>query len=285
MRNLREYLRPATAQEAVEAKRRNGERAVYLAGGSDLMVNRPESAEIAIDIRHAGLGYVGEGEDALVIGGAALLRDAEQAVTGVAGGMLRTAFRDTAPWLIRNAATVAGNIANASPAADSVPALLAVDAELVVLGEGEETIRLSEVLLGPHRTSLADRLIREIRIPAESVRRKAVFTKLSRSHSDIAQVNMAVSFLAENGGALRDVRIALGAVAPTAVRAHHAESLVEGRGRGDIDFVAVQRAVGDDISPISDWRASAEYRARMAGVLVRRALEHLVNGTGTGATE
>lgn len=285
MRNLREYLRPATPREAVEAKRQYGGRAVYLAGGSDLLVHRPESAEVAIDIRHTGLSYVGDGGDALVIGGAALLRDAEEAVAGLAGGMLWTAFRETAPWLIRNAATVAGNIANASPAADSVPALLAVDAELVLLGEADEQVSLAGVLVGPHRTVLGDRLIHEIRIPAEVARRKGVFTKLARSHSDIAQVNVAVSVTQENGGPLRDVRIALGAVAPTAVRALQAEAAVEGLGPRDIDLAAVERAVRDDISPISDWRASAEYRSRMAGVLVRRALGSLMNGTGTGATE
>lgn len=284
MQNVREYLRPGSPQEAAEAKRQNGDRAVYLAGGSDLLVHRPDTAEVAIDIRHAGMGYVMDGDEAMVIGGAALLRDAELAVTGLAGDMLRLAFRDTAPWLIRNAATVAGNIANASPAADSVPALIAVDAELVLLGQEEEQVLVEDVLLGPHRTALNGRLIREIRIPLRARRRKGVFTKLSRSHSDIAQVNVAVSFTSENGEALQDVRIVLGAVAPTAVRARRAEELLEGRGPGDVDLAAVERAVRGEISPISDWRASAEYRSRMAGVLVRRALERLTHEMGTGVT-
>jgi carbon-monoxide dehydrogenase medium subunit len=238
---------------------------------------------VAIDIRHADLSYVLDGHETLVIGGAALLRDAEKAAEGVAGGMLTNAFRDTAPWLIRNAATVAGNIANASPAADSVPALLAVDAELVLLGESEEHVRIEDVLAGPHRTTLGDRLIREIWIPESAAQRRGVFTKLARSHSDIAQVNIAVSYRDE-AGALRDVRIALGAVAPTAVRARSAEALAEGRSPGDVDLIRVAEAVRGDISPISDWRAGAEYRSRMAGVLVRRALESLFAGRGTGVT-
>lgn len=283
MQNLKEYLRPGSASEAVTMKLEYGDRAVYLAGGSDLLVHRPQNVEAAIDIRHAELGYVLDGGDELVIGGAALLRDAESVVAGLADGMLTRAFRDTAPWLIRNAATVSGNIANASPAADSVPALLAVDADLVLLGDGEERVALGEVLAGPHRTTLGNRLIREIRIPQSVTRRRGIFTKLARSHSDIAQVNMAVSFI-ERDGALRDVRIALGAVAPTAVRVEAAESMVEGRGPADVDLRQVEQAVREGIAPISDWRASADYRSRMAGVLVRRALESLFSELETGVT-
>lgn len=283
MQDLKEYLRPRSASEAVRMKQEYGERAVYLAGGSDLLVHRPRHVEAAIDIGHADLGYVLDGGDELVIGGAALLRDAESAVTGLADGMLALAFRDTAPWLIRNAATVSGNIANASPAADSVPALLAADAELVLLGNDVERVRLGDVLAGPHRTTLGDRLIQEIRIPQSVTRRRGTFTKLARSHSDIAQVNLAVSLIEEDG-VLRDVRIALGAVAPTALRAEAAEALVEGRSPADVDLSQVEQAVRDAIAPISDWRASAEYRSRMARVLVRRAVESLFTGLETGAS-
>src|SRR5438270_2932625 len=168
MRNLRDYVRPGTADEAVAIKREYGSRAVYLAGATDLLVHRPAGVEIAIDIRHADIGYAERDGGGMVIGGAALLRDAERAAEGVASGMLREAFRHTAPWLIRNAATVAGNIANASPAADSVPALMVLDAELVLLGENEVSIPVADVLTGPHRTNLDGRLIREIRVPARS---------------------------------------------------------------------------------------------------------------------
>ncbi len=281
MQNLKEYLRPGSATEAVRMKQQYGRRAVYLAGGSDLLVHRPPHVEVAVDILHADLGYVLDGGDDLVIGGAALLRDAEIAVAGLTGNMLALAFRDTAPWLIRNSATVAGNIANASPAADSVPALLAVDAELLVLGDREERVMLSDVLVGPHQTTLGDRLIREIRIPQSVIRRRGIFKKLARSHSDIAQVNMAVSYI-DDGDLVKDVRIAVGAVAPTAVRATGAEALVEGHAPADVDLDRVEKAVRDGIAPISDWRASAEYRSRMAGVLVRQALQSLFAGLETG---
>jgi CO/xanthine dehydrogenase FAD-binding subunit len=272
VKNLKEYCRPSSVAEAVRLKRELGARAVYLAGGTDLLVHRPAGVERAIDIRHAGIEYAGQSGDWFVIGGGALLCDAEQALRSVCGGMLRCALRDTAPWLIRNAATVAGNIANASPAADSVPALLALDAQLQLNADESDSVSLESVFVGPHRTVLGDRLIHEIRLPASAVDRCGAFIKLARSKSDIALVNAAVSFILD-GDRLREVRIALGAVAPTPIRAADAEALLEGQPLSPTVSAEVEQKVRDDIKPISDWRASAEYRTRMSGVLVRRALE------------
>lgn len=276
MRNLREYYRPATAVEAAEIKRRYGPRGAYLAGGSDLMVHRPPGIEAAIDIRHAGLGYVGEDAGDYVIGGAALLRDVDAELGHLAGGMLGKAVRDTAPWLIRNAATLAGNVANASPAADSVPALLALDARLVLLDGQDEQVPLAAVLAGPHRTRLGDRLIREIRLPKGAAAWHGGFLKLSRSKSDLAQVNVAVTVYIE-GDWIREARIALGAVAPTAIRVPAAEELLTGQRPTRELLQRVAAAVDGEVRPISDWRASAEYRRRMSGVLVRRALEQALD--------
>lgn len=270
MKNLKEYCRPATATEAEQLKRELGARAVYLAGGTDLLVHRPQSIERAIDIRHAGLNDAGRDGDEFVIGGSALLADAEEAMKEVCGGMLRHALRETAPWLIRNAATVAGNIANASPAADGVPALLAVDAVLSLSDTGD-TVPLASVFVGPHRTNLGDRLIRAIRIPGNTVERQGTFIKLARSKSDIAQVNVAVSFR-RDGDRLQDVRIALGAVAPTPMRATETEMLLEGEALSAELLAEAGRRVAGEVRPISDWRASADYRRRTSAVLVQRAL-------------
>src|SRR5947209_4462038 len=171
MRNLRHYVRAASSEEAVDIKLRHGEEAVYLAGGTDLLVHRPARVRVAIDIRHAGMDEVASGAEGTTIGGAALLRQVEHGLPSVGGGMLARAVRETAPWLIRNAATLAGNIANASPAADSVPALLVLDATVRLLGDGTEDVSVEDVLVSPHRTTLGDRLIYEIRIPAEAAER------------------------------------------------------------------------------------------------------------------
>ncbi len=274
MRDLRAYYRPSSVDEAVTIKRDYGDRAVYLAGGSDLMVHRQAGIEVAIDVRAAGIDYVGRSNGQHAIGGATRLRDVETALSNLAGGMLREAARETAPWLIRNVATLSGNIANASPAADSVPALLALDAHLVLSDGADEVVPIPDVVRGPHLNSLGDRLIREILIPDTVASRRGAFMKLARSKSDIAQVNVAVVLTLE-GGIARDVRIALGAVAPVPMRARQAEALLEGQPINAELLQEIEATVRDEVRPISDWRASEEYRRRMSGVLVRRALEQL----------
>jgi aerobic carbon-monoxide dehydrogenase medium subunit len=264
-------MRPTSVDEAVRLKREMGERAVYLAGGTDLLVLQPSQVERAIDIRHAGIGHAERTGEWFVIGGGALLRDAEEAMRPVCSGMLRRALRDTAPWLIRNAATVAGNIANASPAADAVPALLALDAQLRLGQDDSDEVSLESIFVAPHRTTLGDRLIHEIHIPEHTANQQGCFIKLARSKSDIALVNIAVAF-DRDGDQLRNVRIALGAVAPFPIRATAAEATLEGESPSTEILAEVERQVRDEVRPISDWRASAEYRTRMSGVLARRAI-------------
>jgi CO/xanthine dehydrogenase FAD-binding subunit len=280
MKDLRDYRRAATADEAVALKREFGATAVYMGGSTDLLVGRPAGIEVAIDIRHADFGYARREGDRLAIGGAALLRDAEAAAGNSVSGMLRRAFRETAPWLIRNAATVSGNIANASPSADSVPALMALETVLVLQGETVDEVGVEDVLVGPHVTSLGDRLIREIRVHLPPSR-VGHFTKLARSHSDIALVNLAVAFDRVDGVA-RNVRIALGCVAPTAMRARSAEAALEGTQPTPDVLAGVEAAVRDDVRPITDFRASADYRRRMSGVLVRRAIAAAWETEGNG---
>lgn len=273
---VQRYHRASSAAEAYELKREAGERAAYLAGGTDVMVHRPRNIEILIDLRHAGLDAIRLRESRLLIGAAAPLYRVEEAVCSVAGGILAAAVRENGPWLIRNVATLAGNIANASPAADSVPALLALDAQLHLVGETAERVPLAAILEGPHRTVLGNRLIEAIEVPLDAQRR-GHFHKLARSASDIAQVNVAVTARWE-GDRFRQPRIVLGAVAPVPMRARQAEALLEGNEVTETLLREVAQVAGEETRPLSDWRASADYRRRTAGVLVYRALQALVDG-------
>jgi carbon-monoxide dehydrogenase medium subunit len=125
-------------------------------------------------------------------------------------------------------------------------------------------------------------LIVRILIPTGAASRRAAFIKHSRSKSDIAQVNVAVAFNMD-GGIARDVRIALGAVAPTAMRARGTEALLEGERPTPELLSRVQAQVSAEVRPISDWRASADYRRRISGVIARRALERAL-ATAPGRT-
>jgi probable selenate reductase FAD-binding subunit len=270
---IREYLRPASLDEAIAAKQDRGNAARYLAGGTDLLVMQPPGVTSVIDIMDIGLDTIGAENGSVTVGSAALLRDIERhpAITGVANGALTHALQETAPWLIRNQATLCGNICNASPSADSAPMLMGLDAELQ-LSDGR-IIGLDQFFVSPHHTVLNDELVVDIRLYPRG--RRAHYSKLARSHSDIALVNLAITARAE-GEELHDVRIALGSVAPTTVRAKQSERLIEGQRLTKELLDEAVHSVRTEIAPISDWRTSAEYRLHAAGILVRRALCQLL---------
>jgi len=170
---------------------------------------------------------------------------------------------------IRNRGTLGGNIGNASPAGDALPALLVLNASVVLISKkGERQISLAEFILGPSKTAIGtDELITEIFIPAESLGLKGWFKKIgNRSALIISLVSMAMCV--EQDG---KVRIAFGSVAPYPIRLFTVEEIFA-RNR-DVDELI--KAVKQSVKPISDVRASAEYRREMAGNLVYRGLSAL----------
>lgn len=181
---------------------------------------------------------------------------------------------------IRNLATVGGNVCNASPAGDTLPALLAYGAECRLVGpEGERLVPLERFFLGPGQTVLQPaELLVELRLPPPPPHTGALYIKHSpRSTMDIATVGVAaVVSLAAPGDVCREVRIALGAVAPTVRRARAAEALLSGQ-RPDAERLqqAAQAAV-EEASPIDDLRATAHYRRAVIAPLVRRTLHYAV---------
>jgi carbon-monoxide dehydrogenase medium subunit len=270
---IEKYLRASTIEEAIEMKIAAGTGGFYLAGGTDALVNTPAHRTTAIDIMRVGLDHVSRNNGSVNIGATALLCDIErhQEVRAIAGGALVEAIRETGPWLIRNAATLVGNLCNASPSADSAPMLLALDASLA-LSDGR-VVPLDTFFASPHRTILTNELVTDIRLEPRG--RTGVFHKLSRSKSDIAQVNLAVTARPE-GSVLRDVRIALGSVAPTPIRARQSEQLLEGKPIWEDLWGQLAESVMSEVSPIDDWRATSTYRRHAAGVMVVRAVRRLV---------
>ena len=178
---------------------------------------------------------------------------------------------------VRNRATIAGNICMAVPSADSAPALIALDASVTVIGPaGPRSVPIDRFFTGPRETVIADgELLYGIAIPASPASSASVYLKLSPRHSmDLAVVGVAAWGLMEDG-VCKDVRIGLGAVAPTPIRAPQVEAMLKGNRvtRRLIDEAA--RYAVTQCSPIDDHRASREYRCDMAYVMTRRALARI----------
>ena len=176
---------------------------------------------------------------------------------------------------IRNRATLAGNLANASPAADTPPALLALDAEVSIEGgEGSRVIPVDEFLVGYRTTDLApSELITAVRLPEPQGTSGSAFLKLGvRKAMEISIVCVAASLSLGTDGSISSAGLGLGSVAPRAIRPRSAEAILIGNLPSPELFANAGDAAGDESNPIDDLRAGADYRRAMVPVLVRRVL-------------
>ena len=250
---------------------------VPLAGGTNLIVDLRAKRERPDRI--VGLGEVAElegmelGEHRIVIGGRTtvsdLLRSAE--IAAAAPSLVESA-RLFAGLMVRNTATVAGNIACGSPAADLVPPLLSLDADVTLTSaSASRMVPLDEYFLGYKRdVRRPDELITRVswpRLPANAVN---AFYKLARRKGDAITVTGVAVTIAAEGGICTRARIALGAVAPVVLRAKAAEARLEGRALTPGVIEEAAAAAAGAASPIDDVRASAGYRLHTARALVGR---------------
>lgn len=250
---------------------------VPIAGGTNLIVDMRARRERPD--RVVGLGKVGElrgmdfGADRISIGGGATVTDLlESSAIAESAPSLVDSARLFAGLMVRNTATVAGNIACGSPAADLVPPLLALDADVTLASiAGTRTLPLDEYFLDYKRdVRRHDELITRIswpRLPQPFVN---TFYKLARRKGDAITVTGVALTLAAAGGTCTRARIALGAVAPIVFRARDAESVLEGRALTPALIDEAARAAAASSSPIDDVRASAEYRLHTVEALTRR---------------
>ncbi len=285
---IRAFHRPATVAQALrlfQAERRRGGRGGWVAGGTDLVVQRDPRLHWLVDLTRLPLGHVRRVRGGWTIGATTRMAELERSkpLRAFADGILCEAAGTCGSEQIRNLATLGGNLANASPACDLAPPLLALDASVVVAGPGgRRTVPLERFFRGVHRTVLNGGLLVEIVVPATPKTARAAwsFQKLGRLQSDIAVVNAAAGIALDAKGVCTWARIALGAVGPTPLRARRAEALLVGRA---LDRAAVETAAeraAADAKPVTDVRGTAEYRRAMCRVLVTRALEECVRRTG-----
>ena len=274
-----EFVAPTTAEEAVRALAAGGGKARPLAGGTDLLVQlksgRAKPSAIVdlkripgmIGISASGGGFViGAATPGVMLGEHAALAAAWPGV--VEGANLIGSTQ------IQGRATLAGNLCNASPAADSVPAMIAAGATCVIVGgKGRREIPVEEVATGPGQTSLApDEFVLEIKLPARPARAADAYLRsIPRTEMDIAVVGAGVNLTLGDGGKITAARVALGAVGPTAMLVPAAGAAIVGTTLDEAALDALDAAARAAAKPISDKRGTIDYRIKIAGVLARRA--------------
>lgn len=279
------YARPETIDEALALLAGHEGEVRILAGGTDLVPWLRDdliTPDLVVDIKRLpGLGDLDVVDGALRIG--ALVTFADLVASPLIAKflpMLGEAAGTVGSVGIRHRATLVGNICSAVPSCDSGPPLLVHEAMVHVIGsEGGRVVPIREWFLGPKQTVL-DRgeLVAHVTVPIPPVPRGAAFVRLSRyAGEDLAQASVAVLSLPEG-----EWRVAFGALAPTPVRAPAVEAALSGRQANDGAIADALRLVPDAIAPITDMRASKEYRMAMAGVMLRRAL-HLAETRRAGA--
>ncbi len=282
------YHAPETVEQAV-ALLAGDAGARPLAGGTDLIVQMRSgrgAPSAIIDLKRiAGLS----GIRALPGGGFAIgaatpctaLKD-DKALAAAWPGVVEAANL-IGSVQVRNRATMAGNLCNASPAADSVPALVAAGATCLVTGpHGQREVPVEQIPASPGKTSLAPgEMVVEIRLPAQTGG-DAYLRSIPRTEMDIAVVGAGVSLVIDAMGTCTAARVAIGAVAPTVVLVADAAAALVGSTLDDAALDRMADAVRAACRPIDDKRGSAEYRTAMAGVLVKRtakiALERAKEG-------
>jgi len=275
MLKIAAYHSPTTLAEAAALLAEEGR--TIIAGGTDLLVNPRYMVGVreVVDIRKLGLDYISVEHGRLLIGAGATMRTVARhpQVQALANGILARGAAVCGSPNIRNMATLVGNVASALPSADTPPALLALDAQVVLVGmQGERVVSLDSFFVGPARSIRERELIRELRIPlAGASGLHGGFYKIGRTAEDISMVN-AVATLVIGEGVITAARLVLGAVAPVPLRAVRAEGALIGQPATEETFQRVAEMVRDEVRPISDQRASADYRRRMSGVAAVRAL-------------
>ena len=278
-----EYLEAHTLRQAVGMLQRHGEQARIVAGSTDFLVRWRAGfwhPDYVVNIqRIPGISRVTySARNGLRLGALVTIQTLEQhPVIRQHYPALAAAAASFAGVQVRNLATVGGNICNASPSGDTLPALLAFGAECGLSGpEGHRRVALDQLFTGPGQTVLThDEVLTEISLPPPPPNTGSLCIKHSpRGAMDIATVGVAsVVTLNPRSGVCADARIALGAVAPTPLRAYAAEDMLRGR---ELDTELLQAAADQAMSltrPIDDVRGSAGYRREMSGVLTRRTLE------------
>jgi aerobic carbon-monoxide dehydrogenase medium subunit len=282
-----DYHSPATLDEALALLARHGDNAKILAGGQSLLPMlklRLAETGVLVDIgRVPGLEYIKEEGGSLRIGAGTRESALERSE------LIRSKYpilRDTAEViadpLVRNRATVGGNLAHGDPANDHPATMLALGATVVARGpKGERTIPIEKFFTGIFSTALApDEILTEIRIPVPPPKSGGAYRKLERKVGDFATAAAAVQLTLGGGGEIAQVGIGLTGMGDVAIKAIDAESYLKGKQAKPVAVTEASRLAAAATEPTADRRGTVEYKREMARVLTERALRLAIQRAG-----
>jgi carbon-monoxide dehydrogenase medium subunit len=276
-----EYFEPRSVSEALSVLAKHGAEAKIIAGGTDVMVDikfKEEPGGLVNIKKIPGLSGISENGVGLRIGPLTTIRDIEtNALVRDKLPVLWESAHQFASLQVRNTATIGGNICRASPSGETLAPLLVLDAKAkLAFGDGEKNVPFASFFQGPGKSSAGSTgLLTEIEISYPPANSKGVYLKHAvRGAMDIAMVGVAVLMTPDSGkNNIQDVRIGLGAVAPTPVRAPKAEALLRGKPLSASLLREAAALAASESSPITDQRSSAEYRRWIVEALTRKGLE------------
>jgi carbon-monoxide dehydrogenase medium subunit len=282
------YERPETSAQAASLLAQAQERAFVLAGGTDLLVKMRHDdfeADLVVDIKSIeGMRDIQKGEDGLLIGaGVPCAALSENEGLSRAWPGLVEAANLIGSSQIQGRCTVSGNLCNASPAADSVPAMVAAGAKAKIIGpDGSRLLAVEYVPEGPGIVSLAiGEFIEAILLPNPQPRTGDAYVRFTpRTEMDIAVVGAAVCLTLNSTGEVSAARIALGAVGPKVILAENAAQTIIGTKLDDGALEDLAEACSAAATPIDDKRGTVAFRKHVAGVLAKRAAKIAYNRAG-----
>ena len=278
------YHAPTTIEEAISILEEHGEDARPIAGGT-AMVNLMQQNMVLADHlvglgKLPGLRGVSQTNDSLHIGALTRHREVELSPDVKAHSpLLAEAYSKVATVRIRNMATVGGGLTHADPAQDPPPTLMVLDAHVILTSsKGTREIPVNDLFVDYYESALEPgELLTELVVPQVPQGAKTVYLKfLPRTEDDYATVSVAALATVENG-VCQEIRVALGAVAPTPIRAVAVEAALQGQQVTPEAVRAAAEAVADQVDPLTDFRGSDDYKRDMAVVFTRRALEQVLS--------
>ena len=282
--NQFKYISPKTKEEVLEILKQEKSEACIVAGCSNVLPyikDKIISKKLLVDISGIEeLNYIKKSEGKLCIGAATTISDLiNSKIIREECNILYQAAEQFADPTIRNSATIGGNLADASPAADVAPPLLVLDAVLEVENmDAKREISLKNFFVGVRKTVLHDdEMITSIKIKDDSINKNGYFIKLGLRQAMAISLATVALILEVEKDKVADVRIAMGSIAPTPLRLIKIEEFLKNEKINDELIEEAIKKVREEVKPIGDVRASAEYRRYVSGILFKRAFKKLTN--------